>query len=389
GIGIPPEMQAKIFEKFSQVDTSSTRRHEGTGLGLAITAGLVRLFGGKLSVESVVGSGSAFTVELPLAVVAERRRQRELPATVKDARVLVIDDNAVNRRIISEQLKMWGFEGLAVPDGPAGLDILSAAHAEGLAIDVVVIDYQMPDMNGIDVARAIRDDHRFDDIALVFLTSMDMVGDDRLFESLKIQAHLMKPARANVLRGAIIDVVRTARVHGVNSARLKPFPAGAPFQPAATPQPQPQMVEAPILPPAAEDDGALRVLIAEDNPVNQIVFRQILTGSGIAYRIVGNGEEAVQAWRSEPPDLILMDVSMPVMNGHQATNLIRSEETLRGGYRIPIIGVTAHALDSDHDACLAAGMDDYLSKPISPELLMRKIEEWSGRPLAALAGAER
>jgi PAS domain S-box-containing protein len=389
GIGIPPEMQAKIFEKFSQVDTSSTRRHEGTGLGLAITAGLVRLFGGKLSVESVVGSGSAFTVELPLAVVAERRRQRELPATVKDARVLVIDDNAVNRRIISEQLKMWGFDGLAVPDGPAGLDILSAAHAEGLAIDVVVIDYQMPDMNGVDVARAIREDHRFDDIALVFLTSMDMVGDDRLFESLKIQAHLMKPARANVLRGAIIDVVRTARVHGVNSARLKPFPAGAPVQPAATPLPQPQTVEAPILPSAAEDDGALRVLIAEDNPVNQIVFRQILTGSGIAYRIVGNGEEAVQAWRSEPPDLILMDVSMPVMNGHQATNLIRSEEVLRGGYRIPIIGVTAHALDSDRDACLAAGMDDYLSKPISPELLMRKIEEWSGRPLAALAGAER
>ncbi|MBC2774131.1 response regulator [Rhizobium sp. AQ_MP] len=387
GIGIPPEMQAQIFEKFSQVDTSSTRRHEGTGLGLAITSGLVRLFGGKLSVESAVGCGSAFTVELPLPVVAERRRQRELPTTVKDARVLVIDDNAVNRRIISEQLKMWGFDGLAVSDGPSGLDILSAAHAEGLKIDVVVIDYQMPDMNGVDVARAIRDDRRFDDIALVFLTSMDMVGDDRLFESLKIQAHLMKPARANVLRGAIIDVVRTARVHGVNSARLKPFPATAPVQPPVLPQPP--VVEPAVLHTETADQGALRVLIAEDNPVNQIVFRQILTGSGIAYRIVGNGEEAVQAWRSERPDLILMDVSMPVMNGHQATGLIRSEEAQRGNYRIPIIGVTAHALDSDREACLAAGMDDYLSKPISPELLMRKIEEWSGRPLAALASAER
>jgi CheY-like chemotaxis protein len=130
------------------------------------------------------------------------------------------------------------------------------------------------------------------------------------------------------------------------------------------------------------------VLIAEDNPVNQIVFRQILTGSGIAYRIVGNGEEAVEAWRSEPPDLILMDVSMPVMNGHQATGVIRSDEGLGPGDRIPIIGVTAHALDSDRDACLAAGMDDYLSKPISPELLMRKIEQWSGRPILAAAGAE-
>ncbi|MFN3508791.1 MAG: response regulator [Allorhizobium sp.] len=384
GIGIPEDMQAKIFEKFSQVDTSSTRRHEGTGLGLAITAGLVRLFGGKLHVESEVGRGSAFTVELPLAIVAERRRQKDLPATVKDARVLVIDDNAVNRRIITEQLQMWGFDGLAVPDGPAGLEILSAAHAEGFAIDVVVIDYQMPDMNGVDVAKVIRSDRRFDDIAIVFLTSMDMVGDDRLFESLKIQAHLMKPARANVLRGAIIDVVRTARVHGVNSARTRPLSFPAPHEPM-------QPVPVKPAPPATGflDGTALRVLIAEDNPVNQIVFRQILTGSGIAYRIVGNGEDAVEAWRSEPPDLILMDVSMPVMNGHQATGMIRSEEALRGLYRTPIIGVTAHALDSDREACLVAGMDDYLSKPISPELLMRKIEQWSGRPVAAAASAER
>ncbi len=379
GIGIAPEMQAKIFEKFSQVDTSSTRRHEGTGLGLAITAGLVRLFGGRLHVQSEVGRGSVFTVALPLAIVAERRGQKELPATVKDARVLVIDDNAVNRRIITEQLQMWGFDGLAVPDGPTGLDILGAAHAEGLAIDVVVIDYQMPDMNGVDVAKAIRSDRRFDEIALVFLTSMDMVGDDRLFESLKIQAHLMKPARANVLRGALIDVVRTARVQGANATRLRP--------PAPTPQvaqPSPPVAPMPAA-PAIRNDIALRVLIAEDNPVNQIVFRQILTGSGIAYRIVGNGEEAVQAWRSEPPDLILMDVSMPVMNGHQATGVIRAEEAARGLHRIPIIGVTAHALDSDREACLAAGMDDYLSKPISPELLMRKIAQWSGRDVAGLA----
>lgn len=379
GIGIPNEMQAKIFEKFSQVDTSSTRRHEGTGLGLAITAGLVRLFGGKLSVVSSVGCGSAFTVELPLAVVAERRHQKELPATVKDARVLVIDDNAVNRRIISEQLKMWGFDGLAVADGPSGIDILSAAHDEGLHIDVVIIDYQMPDMNGLDVARAIRENRRFDDIALVFLTSMDMVGDDRLFESLKIQAHLMKPARANVLRGAIIDVVRTARVQRLNSERLKPVPA-----PPPVPR-QPPVPHTPVTLSQRSDDGALRVLIAEDNPVNQIVFRQILTGSAIAYRIVGNGEEALQAWRNEPPDLILMDVSMPVMNGHQATGLIRAEETARGGGRTPIIGVTAHALESDREACLAAGMDDYLSKPISPELLMRKIEQWSGRAVIGIA----
>lgn len=382
GIGIPPEMQAKIFEKFSQVDTSSTRRHEGTGLGLAITAGLVKLFGGKLDVRSQVGKGSTFTVELPLAIVAERRRQKELPATVKDARVLVIDDNAVNRRIVTEQLTMWGFDGLAVPDGPTGLQILGAAHAEGLVIDAVIVDYQMPDMNGLDVARAIRSDCRFDDIPLIFLTSMDMVGDDRLFESLKVQAHLMKPARANVLRGAIIDVVRTARVHGVNGTRQRPLMAPDPGSR------KPALQAEPVPVANFSGDHGLRVLIAEDNAVNQIVFRQILTGSGIAYRIVGNGEEAVEAWCSEPPDLILMDISMPIMNGHQATQTIRSAEQ-GTGRRIPIIGVTAHALESDREACLAAGMDDYLSKPISPELLLRKIEQWSGKPVPAVASAER
>jgi PAS domain S-box-containing protein len=377
GIGIPADMQAKIFEKFSQADTSSTRRHEGTGLGLAITGGLVKLFGGQMRVESEVGVGSAFIVELPLPVVAERSRSKELPTNVKDARVLVIDDNVVNRRIISEQLAMWGFDGLAVPDGPAGLDILDEAHREGLSIDLVVIDYQMPEMNGLDVARAIRKDPRFDQTALIFLTSMDIVGDDRLYESLRIQAHLMKPARANVLRGAIIDVIRSARVHGVVAARSKAA-AVRPASPQVLPQPQ---VPAPV----AHHETGLKVLIAEDNPVNQIVFRQILAGSDVAYRIVANGEEALAAWRSERPDLILMDVSMPVMNGHRAAEMIRREEEAAGqGEHVAIIGVTAHAMASDREACLACGMDDYLSKPISPELLMRKIDEWSQATPAAI-----
>jgi PAS domain S-box-containing protein len=385
GIGIPAEMQAKIFEKFSQADTSSTRRHEGTGLGLAITGGLVKLFGGEMRVESEVGRGSAFIVELPLPVVAERSRNRELPPNVKDARVLVIDDNVVNRRIISEQLAMWGFDGLAVSDGPAGIAILDEAHHAGLSIDLVVIDYQMPEMNGLDVARAIRNDPRFDETALIFLTSMDMVGDDRLYESLRIQAHLMKPARANVLRGAIIDVIRSARVHGVVAARSRigaePVSASAPMVAVAPPT-----VEAAAMQPM---DHALKVLIAEDNAVNQIVFRQILAGSDIAYRIVENGAEALAAWRSERPDLILMDVSMPVMNGHRATEAIRQEEQAVGrGEHVPIIGVTAHAMASDHEACLACGMDDYLSKPISPEILMRKIEEWSQGILPAMNRAE-
>jgi PAS domain S-box-containing protein len=384
GIGIPAEMQAKIFEKFSQADTSSTRRHEGTGLGLAITGGLVKLFGGRMRVESEVGVGSAFIVELPLPMVAERSRNKELPPNVKDARVLVIDDNVVNRKIISEQLAMWGFDGLAVADGPAGLAILDEAYHQGMSIDLVVIDYQMPEMNGLDVARAIRNDPRFDKTALIFLTSMDMAGDERLYESLRIQAHLMKPARANVLRGAIIDVIRSARVHGGFAARPRPVAATVPKHLGSTipPVPAPAMSE-------ERGDHVLKVLIAEDNAVNQIVFRQILAGSDIAYRIVENGAEALAAWRSERPDLILMDVSMPLMNGHRATESIRQEEQAIGrGEHVPIIGVTAHAMASDREACLACGMDDYLSKPISPELLMQKIAQWSDGILPAASRAE-
>ncbi len=380
GIGIAPDMQKQIFDKFSQVDTSSTRRHEGTGLGLAITSGLVNLFGGSLELESEPGRGSIFTVEIPMPIVADRNRQKTIPPSVKDARVLVVDDNAINRRIVTEQLSNWGFDGLAVEDGETALHILAEANRTGLHIDVVIIDYHMPVMNGIDVARAIRSDGRFDDLALIFLTSMDMVGDDQIFQSLKVQAHLMKPARANLLKGAIVDVVRAARIHGGLPLSYAPSPVPSPsaVPPVATAASRSSTADRASETAYAPQRQRPKVLIAEDNPVNQIVFRQILNGSDVDYRLVENGEQALDAFRQETVDLILMDVSMPVMNGHQATAIIRAEESRRGkGEHVTIIGVTAHALDSDREACLASGMDDYLSKPISPELLLRKIEQWS------------
>lgn len=387
GVGIAPDMQAQIFEKFSQADTSSTRRHEGTGLGLAITAGLVKLFGGQVQVHSQLGQGSVFTVDLPLKVVAERRRQQDLPINVQGASVLVIDDNPVNRQILGEQLTMWGFDGYAVENGLLGLHILDQAYENGLRIDAVVIDYHMPEMNGIDVARAIRNDRRFDNMPLIFLTSMDMTASEELFESLRIQAHLMKPARANVLRRAIIDVIRTARLAKERGAAL----THAPFVPRSKPVATLANNSGPdaATPSSAEaPKDEVRILIAEDNEVNQIVFNQILAGSGIPYRIVANGALALDAWRTHKPDLILMDVSMPVMNGHEASRAIRAEEASLGGTsRVPIIGVTAHALESDREACKAAGMDDYLSKPISPEMLMRKIGEWYDLAPEQLAAA--
>ncbi|WP_244665757.1 response regulator [Pseudorhizobium halotolerans] len=370
GLGIPDEKLKSVFEKFSQVDTSSTRRHEGTGLGLAITAGLVELFGGHIEVTSEVGRGSVFTVHLPFPVVSERGTNTVLPINTAGARVLVIDDNAVNRRILTEQLTMWGFDTVAADGGAEGLAFMNEASRLGLVIDAVVLDYHMPEMNGLDAARHIRADRRFDDLGIIFLTSMDMAGDENLFAELNIQAHLMKPARANLLRATIIDVVRSVRM----KRRTAPVTAAA--QAVAAPQ-LVLPVEGAASTPVVRSLPALDVLVAEDNEVNQIVFTQILQGTGWRFEIVENGAKAVEAWQEKDPALILMDVSMPVMNGHQATQKIRELEKQVGGH-VPIIGVTAHALESDKELCLAAGMDDYMSKPISPELLEQKIKAWLG-----------
>ncbi|MBP2529206.1 PAS domain S-box-containing protein [Rhizobium sp. PvP099] len=374
GLGIPEEKLRSVFEKFSQVDTSSTRRHEGTGLGLAITSGLVELFGGSVEVESELGRGSVFTVNLPFAVVAERKMEVTLPVSTSGARVLVIDDNAVNRRILTEQLSMWGFETVAAENGAEGLAFLHEATRLGIVIDVVVLDYHMPEMNGFDCAKAIRRDRRFDFTGIVFLTSMDMANDETMFAELNVQAHLMKPARAALLRSTIIDVVRVIRTRRRASGQAVPLIASsAPAVDTAGSKPAEPVAQentvAPVIKPT------LDVLVAEDNEVNQIVFTQILQMTGWLFQIVKNGAEAVEAWQKYDPAVIIMDVSMPVMNGHQATRKIRELENSTGTH-VPIIGVTAHALESDRELCFQVGMDDYLSKPISPEALENKIRHW-------------
>ncbi|ARM13449.1 MULTISPECIES: response regulator [Rhizobium] len=369
GIGIPEEKLESVFDKFSQVDASSTRRHEGTGLGLAITAGLVDLFGGYIKAESQWGKGSVFTVNLPFAVAAARLEPKPLPINVQGARILVVDDNEVNRRILTEQLSLWGFDGVAAEGGGTGLAILEAAADLGVTVDAVILDYHMPDMNGADVARRLRADPRFVELPIIFLTSMDISGTEKEFAALNGQAHLMKPARANVLRNTVVEVVRARRVKQASQAEIArlqvetSLPAQAP---APVPAPQKRAAE------------FVDVLVAEDNEVNQIVFTQILQGTGLSFLVVNNGEQAVAAWESHTPRIIMMDVSMPVMNGHEATRMIREREKGQG-HRVPIIGVTAHALESDRELCLDAGMDDYMSKPISPELLEEKIRQWLGK----------
>ncbi|MER8463228.1 response regulator [Mesorhizobium sp. M1396] len=383
GIGIPAEKLQNVFEKFAQVDGSSTRRHEGTGLGLAIAARLVDLMAGKIGVESEIGRGSVFWFAVPLPAHQAAARDEIVPVDVTGARVLVIDDNPVNREILLEQLRSWSFDCAAAESGAVGLAFLDRAFQLGAAVDCIILDYQMPGMNGADVARAIASDSRLSSIPVVLLTSVDQVDFGKMIIDFGIAAHLTKPARSAILLGTVISVVQKARsqvgkAQFVREPIVRAPPAAAP---AFTVIRGPAMPVA-VVPESATPNGPIDILIAEDNDVNQLVFGQILNGLGLSYRIAGNGRTAVEMYRALRPKLILMDVSMPEMNGYEATRAIRAME-VSAGTHIPIIGVTAHALKGDRDKCIEAGMDDYLPKPVSPDRLGTKIGTWLSETVVA------
>jgi CheY-like chemotaxis protein len=383
GIGIPADKLQSVFEKFAQVDSSSTRRHEGTGLGLAIGARLVDLMGGKIGVESEIGRGSIFWFTVPLPVHEAQPRDEIIPGDVTGARVLVIDDNPVNREILLEQLKSWRFDCAAAESGAVGLAFLDRAFQLGASVDCIILDYQMPGMSGADVAKAIAADSRLAGIPVVLLTSVDQVDFGKLVIDFGIAAHLTKPARSAILLGTVISVIQKARTQ-VGTAQFVREPASAPqpVRPAPTILRHPASATTTAPEATTTTNTSIDILIAEDNEVNQLVFGQILNGLGLSYRIAGNGRTAVEMHRALKPKLILMDVSMPEMNGYEATRAIRAYEAGKGEH-IPIIGVTAHALKGDRDKCLDSGMDDYLPKPISPDRLGTKIGSWLSETVAA------
>ncbi|PHP65343.1 hybrid sensor histidine kinase/response regulator [Zhengella mangrovi] len=381
GIGIPDDKLQCVFEKFSQVDSSSTRRHEGTGLGLAITSRLADLMGGRIGAESELGEGSTFWVEIELENHGERARTVKTPVDITGARIIVIDDNEVNRSILMEQMQSWSFDACAAKDGREGMAILKAAAGYGLAVDCVVLDYQMPGMNGAQVAAAIRSDPKLADVSIILLSSVDQGLESELSARLGISASLVKPVRSSALLDAIVNAVQERRAGP--SAPGQVFVAAQPpavevsvseEERADPPDPAPEPAAAPVA--ATNDRHRIDILVAEDNEVNQLVLTQILADTGYSFKMVNNGELAVEAWDDMSPRLVLMDVSMPQMNGLEATAHIRRAEQRDGRARTPIVGVTAHALKGDRERCLESGMDDYLSKPISPDTLLRKVGEW-------------
>jgi two-component system sensor histidine kinase/response regulator len=353
GIGIPPEQQAAIFKPFIQADGSTTRKYGGTGLGLAISTTLVTLLGGRMWLESEAGKGSTFhfTVRFDLQKAPAMTSRGVQTESLRDMPVLVVDDNTVNRRILEAILTHWRMKPVLVESGRAGLDAMMISKTAGKVFPLVLLDSQMPDMDGFSVAEEIKRDPELAGATVVMLTSAGRQGDGARCRELGIAAYLMKPiSQADLLQTIL--------------AALAPPPAGR--------DPR-QVVTRHTL---RESRHKLRILLAEDNAVNQLVAARLLEKRGHTVVVVGNGREALTALGnggSDGFDLVVMDVQMPEMDGFEATGIIRAGEKSSGTH-LPIIAMTAHAMKGDQERCLAAGMDDYVSKPIQVEQLFAAID---------------
>ncbi len=366
GIGIPEDRIDDVFSQFSQVDGSSTRQHEGTGLGLAIAKRLIELMGGEIGCESTVGKGSTFWFTIPLPIDTSARRPKPAPTDLTGTRVLVIDDNEVNRAILLEQLTSWGFDGMAASSGEEGIAILRGGHAQDKPIEAVILDYHMPCTNGTQVAEAVRADAALAGTPIVMLTSIDLDVTSPSFQALDLNGYLVKPARSSSLLKTVVAAIRQPEIRGMALAETSG-------------EGKKEGVQEPV------DRAGAHVLVADDNRVNQFVVREVLDALGLTCITADDGIEAVESYRDSPPCLVLMDVTMPKMDGHDATREIRRFERENGIARVPIVGATAHASDRDRQACLDSGMDDYISKPISPADLRETLRRWLTEEAEALS----
>jgi PAS domain S-box-containing protein len=366
GEGIPKERQAAIFESFTQADGSTTRRFGGTGLGLTISRKLVGLMNGSLGVESEPGRGSRFCFTLPLPISAAEPEPARPRQSIRGARILVTDDNPTNLKVVSLMLESFGCLPEQVESGSAAIAALSKAVKGGQPYDALLLDYQMPGMDGEQTVKAIFADPALARTRILMLTSVVQRGDAKRFESLGCKAYLTKPIRQSqlldALSEALVDVDTTAP-RGQSSGIITRHSLGE------------------------RSAKSVRILLVEDNPVNQKVALRILERAGHRADAVGNGVEALVAVQKVPYDIVLMDVQMPEMDGLTATRCLRVREG--GKRRMPVIAMTAHAMKGDRESCIKAGMDDYVAKPIQPKELLSVIDRWAGRtvlpPSAAAA----
>jgi len=362
GIGIEGDKLEHIFDKFSQVDASTTRKFGGTGLGLSIARDLVKLMGGDIAVESIVGKGSTFMINLSLPNHENISDARPKGADIAGSTIVVIDDNAVNREILTEQLKYWKCKCVAVKSADIGLNILKAAAAKGVDIDLVIVDYQMPGKDGEDFIRAQKADPAIAAIPAIMLSSVDRSDLQSRMSDLGLSEFMTKPARASRLFDSIGNAISASGKRRLSRSQ--------------SPEPQVDNSPSETRNVSPVQSNHVDVLIAEDNDVNQMYAKYVMEELGLSYKIAANGRIAVEKWKLLSPKAVLMDISMPEMNGYEATGKIREIEKASGLPRTPIIAVTAHSLKGDREKCLQHDMDDYISKPMAIAHLRECLEKW-------------
>ncbi|HWX56210.1 MAG TPA: response regulator [Verrucomicrobiae bacterium] len=357
GIGIPVEKQAAIFEAFTQADGSMSRTYGGTGLGLTISSRLVELMHGQIWVESDMNKGSRFhfTARFGLQKVSTRTIVPRDPSTLRDMRVLVVDDNATNRQILLKILAGWHTRALAVESGAQAIAALREARESGKNFPLILVDAQMPEMDGFALAKRIQESMKrhpeWGAATIMMLSSNGERGDAKRCREVGIAAYLTKPIGQTELLNAVLVALGTT-----------------PTRDAA-----PDLVTRHSL---RENGHHLRILLVEDNAVNRVLAVRLLEKQGHKPTVAGNGKQALAALEKDSFDLVLMDVQMPEMDGLEATALLRKREKMSGN-RIPVIAMTAHAMVGDKERCLAAGMDDYITKPIAPEELKDLLNRYS------------
>jgi len=386
GAGIPENKLEEIFDKFNQVDNSSSRKHDGTGLGLAITSRLIKLMRGELKVESTVNVGSKFYFDLNLQ--ADQNMRDIAPAEEIDLankRILVVDDNAVNRAILTEHLDTVNTEHVACASCAEALAFVQALQAKSMKLDAMILDFNMPEMNGAQLLSKIRSNPYYENVPAMLLSSVDIMANEFIY--IKFQAVLNKPAMASLIHTTLQQIISKGVVeieprtqdnstHAQRLAEAEEAMFREALENPLSEESEQRKLQIDNILVSKKKSNPLDVLIAEDNEVNRIIYAESMKVTGLRYRIVENGEEAIAYFQSERPSVICMDVSMPVMDGLLATKAIREIEKNDHLQRTPIIGVTAHALTSDREMCLNAGMDDYLTKPVSPEKLNKKITSY-------------
>jgi len=353
GIGIPPERQEHIFDRFTQADGSTTRKYGGTGLGLAISKQLVDLMNGQIGVISTLGEGSTFWFDITFQKQPEgkgRPLMQVSPAQLKDVHILGVDDNATNRMILTKVVEGFGCRFEVAASGEEGVQMLQTAVKAGDPFKLILLDMQMPGLDGEQTAKMIKADPALSDLKIVILTSMGQRGDAVRLEQLGCNGYLLKPVKQQVLKDMLISTIGMAE------------------------EEKPVLVTRHIL--SEQRRQGKTILLAEDNPVNQRLAIVLLQKAGYSVDAVSNGKQAVDQVKKKEYHAVLMDVQMPEMDGFDATRLIREWEKEVGGH-IPIIAMTAYALKGDQERCLQAGMDDYTMKPLNMQAFLKTIDEWT------------